>query len=47
MEFFPKGESTRIVVTLDPMHGENFSKMQVMGFTSQLSKLDDRYKQTK
>jgi uncharacterized protein YndB with AHSA1/START domain len=47
VEFFPKGESTRMVVTLDPMHDENFTKMQVMGFTSQLSKLDGRYPQSK
>src|SRR5262249_34419660 len=43
VEFFPSGESVRMVVTLDPMHSEEFSKMQTMGFTSQLSKLDKRF----
>ena len=42
-EFFPSSETVRMVVTLDPMHDEEFSKMQTMGFTSQLSKLDRRY----
>ena len=42
-EFFPSGETVRMVVTLDPMHNEEFTKMQTGGFTSQLSKLDKRY----
>ena len=42
-EFFPSGESVRMVVTLDPMHDEEFTKMQTMGFTSQLTKLDQRF----
>jgi len=42
-EFFPSGETVRMVVTLDPMHNEEFTKMQTEGFTSQLSKLDKRY----
>ncbi|MGO9598080.1 MAG: SRPBCC family protein [Isosphaeraceae bacterium] len=42
-EFFPTGETVRIVLTLDPMHDEEFTKMATDGFTSQLSKLDKRY----
>jgi uncharacterized protein YndB with AHSA1/START domain len=42
-EFFPSGETVRMVVTLDPMHDEQFTQMQKEGFTSQLSKLDKRY----
>jgi uncharacterized protein YndB with AHSA1/START domain len=42
-EFFPSGETVRMVVTLDPMHNEEFTKMATDGFTSQLSKLDKRY----
>jgi uncharacterized protein YndB with AHSA1/START domain len=42
-EFFPLGESVRMVVTLDPMHDEEFTKMSTMGFTSQLTKLDRRF----
>ena len=42
-EFFPSGETVRMVVTLDPMHDEEFTKMATDGFTSQPSKLDKRY----
>jgi uncharacterized protein YndB with AHSA1/START domain len=42
-EFFPSGETVRMVITLDPMHNEEFTKMATDGFTSQLSKLDKRY----
>ena len=43
VQFFPLGKSVRMVVTLDPMHNEEFTKMSAEGFTSQLSKLDKRY----
>ena len=43
VDFVPSGEFVRMVVTLDPMHDEKFSNMQVMGFTSQLTKLDKRF----
>lgn len=43
VEFFPSGERVRMVVTLDPMHDEQMTRMSVMGFTSQLSKLDKRF----
>jgi uncharacterized protein YndB with AHSA1/START domain len=43
VEFFPAGESVRMVVTLEPMHSEEFTKMSTMGFTSQLTKLDKRF----
>ena len=46
-EFFPSGETVRMVVTLDPMHNEDFTKMATDGFTSQLSKLDKRYVEEK
>jgi hypothetical protein len=32
-----------MVVTLEPMHDEEFTKMSTMGFTSQLTKLDKRF----
>jgi uncharacterized protein YndB with AHSA1/START domain len=41
--FFPSGDDVRMVVALDPMHNEDFSKMQTAGFTSQLGKLDKRF----
>jgi uncharacterized protein YndB with AHSA1/START domain len=43
VNFFPSGKSVRMVVTLDPMHDEGFTKMSTMGFTSQLTKLDRRF----
>jgi len=43
VEFFPAGDRVRMVVTLDPMHNEEFTQMQKMGFTSQLTKLDRRF----
>ena len=42
-EFFPAGECVRMVVTLHPMHDEEFTKMTVQGFSSQLTKLDYRF----
>ncbi len=43
VEFFSAGEFVRMVVTLDPMHDEGFTKMSADGFTSQLTKLDKRF----
>ena len=37
------GDSVRMVVTLDAMHSDEFTKMQKEGFTSQLTKLDKRF----
>ncbi len=42
-EFFPAGDSVRMLVTLEPMHDVEFTKMTTMGFTSQLTKLDRRF----
>jgi len=39
-----RATGTRMVVTLHPMHDATFSGMQVQGFSSQLTKLDERYK---
>lgn len=43
VDFSVSGDTVRMVVTLDPMHSEEFSKMQKEGFTSQLTKLDARF----
>jgi len=43
VEFFASGDRTRMVVTLEPMHDDEFTKMSTEGFTSQLSKLDARF----
>ena len=42
-EFFPAGDRVRMVVTLHAMHDETTTRMQVQGFTSQLTKLDKRF----
>lgn len=43
VEFHPDGDHVRMRVALEPLHTEDFSKMQQAGFTSQLGKLDQRY----
>lgn len=44
VDLIPAGDRIRMVVTLDPMHTAEFDKMQTEGFTSQLTKLDERFK---
>lgn len=43
VDFIVLGDSVRMVVTLDTMHNEQFTQMQLAGFTSQLTKLDGRF----
>jgi len=43
VEFRPNGDHVRMVVTLHPHLDPHWTRMSVEGFTSQLSKLDDRY----
>jgi uncharacterized protein YndB with AHSA1/START domain len=43
VDFVPSGGSVRMIVTLDPMHSDELTRMSRMGFTSQLTKLDRRY----
>ncbi len=43
VDFARQGDRARMVITLDPMHSEEFSKMQAQGLTSQLTKLDSRF----
>jgi len=43
VEFFSAGDGVRMVVALDAMHSDEFTKMQKEGFTSQLTKLDQRF----
>lgn len=37
------GKSVHMRVTLDPLHDDHFTNMQKEGFTSQLTKLDERF----
>jgi len=43
VDFTSTGDGVRMVVTLDAMHSDEFTKMQKEGFTSQLTKLDQRF----
>jgi uncharacterized protein YndB with AHSA1/START domain len=43
VDFSAVGDTVRMVVSLDAMHSDEFSKMQKDGFTSQLTKLDKRF----
>ena len=43
VDFFHAAETARMVVTLEAMHSEEFTKMSVQGFTSQLTKLDKHF----
>ena len=43
VDFTTVGDRVRMVVTLDAMHSDEFTKMQKEGFTSQLTKLDARF----
>jgi uncharacterized protein YndB with AHSA1/START domain len=43
VDFVPQGEFVRMVTTLHALHSDEFSDMQVEGYTSQLSKLEERY----
>jgi uncharacterized protein YndB with AHSA1/START domain len=40
VDFFPSGEWVRMVVTLSPMHDEEFTKMAAEGLASQFKNLD-------
>jgi len=40
VDFFPSGEWVRMVVTLSPMHDEEFTKMASEGLASQFRNLD-------
>lgn len=43
VDFFVSGANVRMVVTLDPLHSEEFSQMQLEGFRSQLRKIERRF----
>jgi uncharacterized protein YndB with AHSA1/START domain len=43
IEFFSSGDSVRMIITLQPMHSDDFTRMSLRGWTSQLAKLDERF----
>jgi uncharacterized protein YndB with AHSA1/START domain len=42
VDFFPAGDTVRMVTTLAPMHDEEFTQKQITVFTGQLKKLEGR-----
>jgi uncharacterized protein YndB with AHSA1/START domain len=46
VDFRSSGGTVDMTITLEPMHSEHMSKMQLDGFTSQLTKLDARFGRT-
>ena len=43
VEFFADRDRVRMVVTLTPLHDEQWTRNATMGWTSQLTKLDKRF----
>jgi uncharacterized protein YndB with AHSA1/START domain len=43
VELFPSGDTVKMVITLEPMHDEEWTGNAVAGWTSQLTKLDRRF----
>jgi uncharacterized protein YndB with AHSA1/START domain len=43
VDLYPASDRVRMVVTLEPMHAEDVTRMQAQGFESQLTKLDTRF----
>jgi hypothetical protein len=43
VDFFPSDEWVRMVVTLSPMHDDEFTNMASEGLASQLRNLDKRF----
>lgn len=44
VDFISLGASSRMVVTLAPMHSEEFTRLAHAGWASQVTKLDQRYR---
>ncbi len=44
VDFLSLGESSRMLVTIDPMHSEEFTRMSHDSFISQLTKLEGRFR---
>jgi uncharacterized protein YndB with AHSA1/START domain len=43
VDFVPTGESVRMVVTVEPMHDEDFTQKSIKNFISQLRNLEGRF----
>jgi uncharacterized protein YndB with AHSA1/START domain len=43
VDFFPVGDSVRMVTTIEPLHNEEFTQTSIRVFTSQLKMLERRF----
>jgi uncharacterized protein YndB with AHSA1/START domain len=43
VDFFPVGDSVRMVTTIEPLHNEEFTQTSIRVFTSQLRMLERRF----
>jgi hypothetical protein len=43
VDFFPVGDSVRMVTTIEPMHNEEFTQTSIRVFTGQLKMLEGRF----
>jgi uncharacterized protein YndB with AHSA1/START domain len=43
VDFFPAGDTVRMVTTIEPMHNEEFTQTSIRVFTSQLKMLEGRF----
>jgi len=43
VDFFPAGDTVRMVSTIEPMHNEEFTQTSIRVFTSQLEMLEGRF----
>lgn len=45
VDFFPAGDTVRMVTTIEPMHNEEFTQTSISVFTSQLKMLEERFQE--
>lgn len=43
VDFFPTGDTVRMVTTIEPMHNEEFTQTSIRVFNSQLERLEQRF----
>jgi hypothetical protein len=43
VDFFPAGDTVRMVTTIEPMHNEEFTQTSIRVFTGQLEMLERRF----
>jgi uncharacterized protein YndB with AHSA1/START domain len=43
VDFFPTGDTVRMLTTIEPMHNEEFTQTSIRVFTNQLKMLEERF----